>query len=59
MKKIAKKTLIKTINGSIALLASFGLVFGLAFADKTSPFLDFNHPKKTLSYYAATPQKTI
>jgi hypothetical protein len=56
--KFHKSALIKSIGALTALLGSFGLVFGLAAFDHTDLFIDFNHPKATISYYDETPQNT-
>jgi hypothetical protein len=55
--KIRKKTIVKLSGTISALIVSFGIVFGLAAFGSTSN-VDFDHPKDTISYYEATPQKT-
>jgi hypothetical protein len=55
--KIRRKTIVKLSGAISALIVSFGIVFGLAAFGNTGN-VDFDHPKDTISYFDATPQKT-
>jgi hypothetical protein len=55
--KIRQKTIVKLSGAISALIVSFGIVFGLAAFGSTNN-VDFDHPKDTISYFAATPQET-
>lgn len=53
----SKKLLFKITGAVSAIVISFGVVFGLALTGKTSLYIDFDHPKQTISY-ANTPTTT-
>jgi hypothetical protein len=54
----SRKKLFKIAGALSAIVISFGVVFGLAFAGITPLYIDFDNPKEIISYAEETPTQT-